>query len=88
MKSVPDPDYRRSLFYPATVLVEEGAADYPLTRSILSRLKKAEVVSVKRPAGDDFSNLCQLYSPRTTLFLAPHRGRFLKACPGTAETYR
>ncbi len=88
MKSVPDPDYRRSLFYPATVLVEEGAADYPLTRSILSRLKKAEVVSVKRPAGNDFSNLSRLYSPQTTLFLAPHRGRFLKACPGTAETYR
>ena len=88
MKSAPDPDYRRSLFYPATVLVEEGAVDYPLTRSILSRLKKAEVVSVKRPAGEDFSNLSQLYSPRTTLFLAPHRGRFLKACPGTAETYR
>jgi len=88
MKSAPDPDYRRSLFYPATVLVEEGAVDYPLTRSILGRLKKAEVVSVKRPAGEDFSNLSQLYSPRTTLFLAPHRGRFLKACPGTAETYR
>ncbi len=88
MKSAPAPDYRRSLFYPATVLVEEGAADYPLTRSILSNLKKAEVVSVKRPVGDDFSNLSRLYSPRTTLFLAPHRGRFLKACPGTAETYR
>jgi spore photoproduct lyase len=88
MKSAPAPDYRRSLFYPATVLVEEGATDYPLTRSILSRLEKAKVVSVKRPAADDFSNLSRLYSPRTTLFLAPHRGRFLKACPGTAETYR
>ncbi|HIE06809.1 MAG TPA: DNA photolyase [Desulfarculaceae bacterium] len=88
MNSVPEPDYRRSVFYPATVLIEEETADYPLTRSILSRLKNTRVVSVKRPAGDDFSRLSQLYSPRTTLFLALHRGRFLKACPGTAESYR
>ncbi|MCK5680671.1 DNA photolyase, partial [bacterium] len=46
------------------------------------------MVFIKRPGGEDFSRLSQLYSPRTTLFLAPHRGRFLKACPGTAETYR
>lgn len=88
MKSAPDPDYGRSLFHPATVLVEDGAEDYPLTQSILGRLKKARIISIKRPAGDDFNRLSQLYSPRTTLFLAPHRGRFLKACPGTAESYR
>ncbi len=88
MKSVQDPDYGRALFYPATVLVEKEAADYPLTETILSRLKKARVVFVKRPAASDFNHLTELYSPQTTLFLARHRGRFLKACPGTAESYR
>ncbi|MBN2809914.1 MAG: DNA photolyase [Deltaproteobacteria bacterium] len=81
-------DYSRSLFRPTTVLVEDEAATYPLTQSILSRLPEAEVIAVTRPTSENLSLLGRRFSPRTTLLLALHRGRFLKACPGTAESYR
>ncbi|MEA3332247.1 MAG: DNA photolyase [Pseudomonadota bacterium] len=80
--------YLRSLFRPTTVLVEDEASDCPLVESIIDRLPNPEVVVVKRPTGADVDRLSQDFSPLTTLFLARHRGRFLKACPGTAETYR
>ena len=88
MNSVAAPNYSRSLFYPSTVLVEEEASGYSLTESILGRLPKAKVVVIKRPTSEDLVHLSRQFSPRTTLFLALHRGRFLKACPGTAESYR
>ncbi len=88
MKSAGVPDYSRSLFRPNTVLVEDDAAGYPLTESILSRLPNAEVVVIKRPTSESLTLLGRQFSSRTTLLLALHRGRFLKACPGTAESYR
>ncbi len=82
------PNYSRSLFRPTTVVVAEEAAGYPLTESILDRLPDAEVITIKRPSSEDLADLSRRFSPRTTLLLARHRGRFLKACPGTAESYR
>ncbi len=80
--------YARSLFRPTTVLVEDEAADSALTLAILERLAGSRVVEIGRPTPETLSRLAGLYNPRTTLLLARHRGRFLKACPGTAESYR
>ena len=88
MSSVDVDKYSRSLFRPTTVLVEDEASGYPLTESILGRLPNAEVVVIKRPSSENLVRLSQQFSPHTTLLLGLHRGRFLKACPGTAESYR
>ena len=73
---------------PTTVLVEDEARSCTLTGSILSRLPNAEVVVVERPTSENLALLSRQHSSQTTLLLALHRGRFLKACPGTAESYR
>ncbi len=88
MNSVVDPKYYRSLFRPTMVLVEDEASGSPLTESILGRLPNAEVVFIERPTSENLALLSRQYSSHTTLLLALHRGRFLKACPGTAESYR
>lgn len=80
--------YSRSLFRPTTVLVEDEAQGYAFTESILKSLPDAEVVVIERPSSDNLTLLNSRYSSHTTLLLALHRGRFLKACPGTAESYR
>ncbi len=88
MSSVDVDKYSRSLFRPTTVLVEDEAVDYPFAKSILGRLPNAEIVVIKRPTSENLTRLSRQFSSRTTLLLALHRGRFLKACPGTAESYR
>ncbi|HDS16837.1 MAG TPA: DNA photolyase [Proteobacteria bacterium] len=90
MKSVVDPEakYARSLLRPTTLLIEEEIFDLPLTQAIRGRLPQAEVVVVERPDAEKLQHLSRRFSPLSTLLLARHRGRFLKACPGTDESYR
>ncbi len=88
MNFVVEPKYSRSLFRPSTVLVEAEAVELSFTKSILKRLPNAEIVVVERPTSDNLTLLSRQFSSHSTLLLALHRGRFLKACPGTAESYR
>ncbi|NPA25650.1 MAG: DNA photolyase, partial [Deltaproteobacteria bacterium] len=86
--SRPEASYARPLFRPTTILVEDEVAESEFARAILERSPGVEVIGIGRPTADNLSRLAEGYNPRTTLLLARHRGRFLKACPGTAESYR
>lgn len=88
MNSAAGPDYRRSWFRPRTLLVEKEAAELPLTREIVGRLPAVEKVFLPRIESGLLAELAQSYDPRHSLLLMRHRGRFLKACPGTEESYR
>ncbi len=89
--AVPTPPW-----WPDTVIVDDEAADDPMTRRVLSRLEGARIV---RTAGRgdpiaeqgifDRETAGMLPSERFTfgkrkLFLTRHRGAWLKGCPGTS----
>jgi len=63
------------------VFVEDGAEDYPLTQDILSRLGKTALFinnSDIHPQNPKYRDL-----NKKSLYLARHKGNFLKPCPGT-----
>jgi spore photoproduct lyase len=74
------------IFEPETIFLEEGAQEYPLTRSILSRFSKIPVRTVKESLSvtEEIKATAQdvFGAGKKQLVLSRFKGSFLKKCPG------
>lgn len=75
-------------YHPKQILVEQSVRDFPLTRTVVDRLKGVPMTGIDRVPSRSFQQDQTVWSERQqTLLLCKNRGRFFEPCPGT-KNYR
>lgn len=78
------------MFRPDKIFITNEAAEYPLTKSILERLKDTEAVyvdTINEAADIIHFGIDAISDGKKHLLLVKNKGHFIKGCPGTAHPY-